>query len=151
MTNLTKLHQEYHHVFPIVVKWGEMDAFSHVNNTVFIRYLEDARIQLLTSLGMEEEMRRTNIGPIFASVTCNYLAPITFPDTVHVATKVKQTGPKKIELKQIIYSEKLNKTAATATSLCVYYDYSKLTSCDLSESMENAIQRLNEIGNSTGQ
>ena len=143
MSTLKDLHRDYAHVLPIAVKWGEMDAFQHVNNTIYIRYLEDGRLAVFEKLGLVEEMNESKKGPIFASVTCDYLAPVTYPDTVHVATNIKQSAPKKIEIEQVIYSEQMGKLAARSTSLCVYYDYAELGSCEVPQSIAQALLKLN--------
>jgi len=142
MTSLEQLKEDYVDVIPVVVKWGEMDAFQHVNNTVYIRYIEDGRLGVFERLGMEKDLQATNKGPILASITCDYLAPVTYPDTLWVASNIKQTSAKKITLEQVIYSEKLGKLAAKSNSLCIYYDYQALRSCEVTESIR---QTLNEI------
>ena len=143
MTSLEQLKQDYTDVIPVVVKWGEMDAFQHVNNTVYIRYVEDGRLGIFERIGMEKDFQATNKGPILASINCDYLAPVTYPDTLWVASNIKQISPKKITLEQVIYSEKLGKLAAKCNSLCVYYDYSALRSCEVTESINQALQEIN--------
>ena len=54
--------------FPVVVAipvaWGDMDAFQHVNNTVYFRYFESARIAYFERLEFMELMQATGVGPI---------------------------------------------------------------------------------------
>ena len=54
-----------------------MDAFQHLDNAVYIRYIEDGRID-----------------PVLASIQCDYLAP-TYPNTLIALSNARQTGPKK--------------------------------------------------------
>lgn len=83
--------------YPINVKikvaWGDMDAFQHVNNTVFFKYFETARIAYFDKLGMMELMKETNIGPILAETSCKFIQPIIFPETIISQVKI-------IELKE---------------------------------------------------
>ncbi|MDP6968279.1 MAG: acyl-CoA thioesterase [Gammaproteobacteria bacterium] len=144
MTNIEQLQQDYAHTTPIVVKWGEMDAFQHINNVAYIRYLEDARLALFAQLGMLNDLTACNKGPILANISCDYLAPVTYPDTLYIATNIHQTGPKKIALEQVIYSEKLGKLVAKAHSLGVYYDYAALASCEVTEAISQALNKLNQ-------
>ena len=144
MSNLEQLQQDYTHTTPIVVKWGEMDAYQHVNNVAYIRYLEDARLALSAELGMLSDAKRTGKGPILANISCNYLAPVTYPDTLHVATNIEQTGSRKIALQQVIFSEKLDRPVAQADSLIVYYDFAKLASCEVTEAVSQALLKLNQ-------
>ncbi len=142
MSQLEQLQEQFHHVYPVPVKWGEMDAFQHVNNVTYVRYLEDGRLAIFEQLGMTEDLKATNKGPIFASLNCDFLAPVTYPDTMLVASNIKQTGPKKIVLEQVIYSEQLNQAVFKATSLCIYYDYADLRSCEVTPSISTAINSL---------
>ncbi len=149
MESIAQLKQSHHHTITIPVKWGEMDAFQHVNNTVFLRYLEDARIDLFNDMGVMEILANERQAPIFASITCDYIAPITYPDTVIVGTQLSQSGPKKIIIEQVIFSQKDNKLATKATSLCVYYDYEKLTSCVIPAPICQQIAHMNDHANQT--
>jgi len=69
--------------FPIVleldVAWGEMDAFAHVNNTVYFRYFESARIQYLIAIGLARPDDNDGVGPILASTQCRFRRPSHSP------------------------------------------------------------------------
>ena len=45
---------EFHTVFDMSmpIRWGDMDAFGHVNNTVYFRYMEQVRISWFEQLGI---------------------------------------------------------------------------------------------------
>ena len=85
MDNLVK---GYPIVIEIPVQWGEMDAFQHVNNVMYFRYLENARIAYFEKFDIIEFMKRKRVGPILAATSCRFKMPLTYPDTVLVATKV---------------------------------------------------------------
>ncbi len=69
-------------VITLPVLWGDQDAFQHVNNTVYLRWFESARIVYGERVGLTALMKDQNIGPILASITCHYRRPITYPDVV---------------------------------------------------------------------
>ena len=54
--DLTTLKKQYPVSIEIKVKWGEMDAFQHLNNIVYIRYIEDSRIDLFEKLGLSSHL-----------------------------------------------------------------------------------------------
>ena len=66
----------------IPVQWGDMDAFQHVNNTVYFRYFENARLEYFRRPGWFEFERATGIGPILASTQARFRRPLTYPDTI---------------------------------------------------------------------
>ena len=59
------------------VQWGDMDAFQHVNNVVYLRWFESARIEYADRMGLSAMMAAHRIGPILAAVKCNYRRPVT--------------------------------------------------------------------------
>ena len=74
----------------IPVRWGDMDARGHVNNTIYYRYFESSRIGLFRLLGIYEEPTTVRIGPILSYQTCYYKAPLTYPDTVYVGARIER-------------------------------------------------------------
>lgn len=143
--DLETLKKHYPVSTEIKVKWGEMDAFQHLNNTVYIRYIEDGRIDLLEKLGMSSDMKSFNIGPILASIQCDYLAPVTYPDTIIVFSTVKQTGIKKIELEHKLWSIQQNCLVAKGLGIGVYYDYKALKSCAIPSFIADKLAALTAI------
>jgi len=79
------------HVERIPVRWGDMDAMGHVNNTVYFRYMEQARISWFGALVPEGEAWQST-GIVIANAVCNYRRPITYPGTVEVKLFVGTPG-----------------------------------------------------------
>ena len=71
------------HVERIPVRWGDMDAMGHVNNTVYFRYMEQARIGWFESLLPGSEAWGS-IGIVIVNASCNFNRPINYPGTVEV-------------------------------------------------------------------
>ncbi len=57
----------------IPVRWGDMDAYGHVNNALYMRYLEEARVQLLAKIGAAMDGNGTD--PVVINVGCTFYAP----------------------------------------------------------------------------
>ncbi len=74
------------------MQWGDMDAFGHVNNAVYFRWFETARIAYFERTGLTERMRAEGKGPILARATCDFRVPLRYPDRVRVAATVVGTG-----------------------------------------------------------
>ena len=132
--------------YPITVTeaiiWGDMDAFQHVNNTVYFRYFESARMAFMVKTNMLGILKKSNIGPILASTHCDFRAPLTYPDTIHIGARVTDIQQRKISMEFVVLSEKLNKVTAEGTGLMVYYDYTAGKACSVPESVVTAIQNL---------
>ena len=79
------------HVERIPIRWGDMDAMGHVNNTVYFRYMEQARISWFAALVPAKEAWQST-GIVIANAVCNYKRPITYPGTVEVKLYVGAPG-----------------------------------------------------------
>jgi len=77
---MENLMDGYPVVIEVPVAWGEMDAFGHVNNIVYFRYFESARLAYFYKLDLIDMMTKTGIGPILASTSCRFKIPLTYPD-----------------------------------------------------------------------
>jgi len=79
------------HVERIAIRWGDMDAMGHVNNTIYFRYMEQARISWFAALVPAKEAWQST-GIVIANALCNYKRPITYPGTVEVKLLVGAPG-----------------------------------------------------------
>jgi acyl-CoA thioester hydrolase len=79
------------HVMRIPVRWGDMDAMGHVNNTVYFRFAEQSRIEWLESLGYSLDAGREEAA-VIVNASCTFLVPITYPATVEVSLYAGKAG-----------------------------------------------------------
>jgi acyl-CoA thioester hydrolase len=79
----------------IPVRWGDLDALVHVNNTVYFRYFEEARVQLFERAGMSLPADRVGV---LAHASCDFLRPLHYPCTVVVNLEVARIGRSSLEL-----------------------------------------------------
>lgn len=132
--------------FPVVCSqdliWRDMDAYQHINNAVYLRYFEDARMAYFKKTNLLEHKEETQIGPILASTTCNFRAPLTYPDTIHIGATVEKVRLKSFKMKYVIYSESIDRVAADGEGLIVFYDYQQERSCEIPQFILTAIQNL---------
>lgn len=121
--------KSYPVVLPLPILWGDQDAFGHVNNVVYFRWCESARIAYLVETGLQTLLAGANLGPILASIKCDYLRQLNFPDTVRVGARVTRVGNKSLSMEHAIYSDALQDIVAKADSVLVVFDYSRQKSC----------------------
>jgi acyl-CoA thioester hydrolase len=84
------------HVERIPIRWGDMDAMGHVNNTVYFRYMEQARIGWFGTLFPERAAWKT-AGIVIVSASCHYRRAITYPGTVEARLHVGRIGSSSVE------------------------------------------------------
>ena len=75
---------------PISPRWRDLDAFDHVNNSNFLTYLEEARIQWFVGLG--KPWMSDTMAPLLAAVQINYRLPIAYPSQVVVELFAERVG-----------------------------------------------------------
>jgi acyl-CoA thioester hydrolase len=78
------------HVTKMPIRWGDMDAYGHVNNTVYFRYMEQARVEWIESL--QVAVRPGGEGPVIINASCTFLVPMSYPGMVEVRTFVGEPG-----------------------------------------------------------
>lgn len=105
------------------VQWGDQDAFGHVNNVVFFRWFESARIDLLNKLSSAVTMSGSGLGPILASIKCDYRKQLRFPDVVDVGSRVTRIGRSSVDIGHAIVSRQQGQIVAEGISVIVVFDY----------------------------
>jgi len=66
------------------MRWGDMDALGHVNNTVYFRYMEQARIEWLFAVATSHDPYASGSGPVIVNASCTFLQPLVYPGDVEV-------------------------------------------------------------------
>lgn len=120
---VAELLEDYEQTTTLPVQWGDMDAFGHVNNVVYIRWIESARIDLLNALQSSVTMDAGGIGPILASVKCDYKRQLHFPDTVYIGSRRGKMGRTSADIEHVVVSERQQAVVATGVSVLVIFDY----------------------------
>lgn len=132
--------------YPIVLKqsliWGDMDAYDHINNTVYFRYFEDARIAYFDKIGVNQYKREHQIGPILASTKCDFRLPLQYPDNIQITATIRDIKEKRFSMKYQVFSEKFQGLAAEGEALVVFYDYGVGKSCAIPKSIVEAIEKI---------
>ena len=123
----------------ISVRWGDMDARGHVNNTIYFRYFEGSRIRLFRIFNIYENPTEVKIGPILSFQSCHYKAALTYPDTIIVGARIASVEGSKIYIKHAIVSKKLDRIVAEGESHIVWYDYYKKKKVEISDGLKEKL------------
>ncbi len=75
----------------IPVRWGDMDAYRHVNNTIYFRYFEQARVEWLEQSGSTVSLENP-VAPVIINASCTFLIPVNYPATVVVRMYLGEPG-----------------------------------------------------------
>jgi acyl-CoA thioester hydrolase len=113
------------------VRFRDVDAMGHVNNAVFLTYLEEARIAFLLPLGAEV----THM--ILARVEIDFRAPLRMGDEIEIGVRPSDLGTKSFELEYEVRAG--DSVAAEAKTVIVSFDYESGRSIELPDSWREAL------------
>ena len=125
----------------IPVRWGDMDAYGHVNNVTYMRYLEEARVQMLTSMG-EGDIASSPAAPVVITVGCTYLRPLNYPDTLRIECGVSDPGRSSFMIHYRIHSEALAGVSTEGYSKIVWMDKASGKSVPLPDSVRAWVEQV---------
>lgn len=107
----------------IRVAWGDMDAFGHVNNAVYLRWFETARIEWLALVEFPEgpypSTTTSTLGPMLKTVAAVYEAQVKYPDVVVARVRAEPPGRTSVKLVYEIESRAAGRVVATGESVVV--------------------------------
>ncbi|MQW93275.1 acyl-CoA thioesterase [Acinetobacter wanghuae] len=133
--------------YPIVydqkIAWGDMDAFGHVNNVIFHRYIESARLAYLDQLDILSEPLLT----VVLSNQCHYLKPVVYPDQLKVGVKVEEIRNSAFRMKYTLYSEEQKSIVANAEAVIVCVDKTSMQKIKIPEYIVDKIKQLEQSVN----
>jgi len=132
----------YNIVIEQEIRWGDMDSFGHVNNILFFQYMESARMKYFVEIKFIDLMKTTGIGPILASTSCKFKAPLAYPDTVSVGAKVIKIEEFGFTMKFSLVSQKSNREVAEGEAVMISYDYKNKKKVPLPTELLQKIKEL---------
>jgi acyl-CoA thioester hydrolase len=129
-------------IYPVVheqtVAWGDMDAFGHVNNVQYYRYIESARIAYLMVLNIFEN----DILTVVASNQCKYLRPVFYPDVLYIGARIEELRNSAFRMHYMLWSQAQNQVVATGEAVLVCVDKQTSQKVNIPELIRNRIIQL---------
>lgn len=133
---------DYKYFTEIRVYWGDMDAAQHVNNLVYLRWAETARIDYFAASGAKMNFKMEGVGPILGWQECKYIFPLTFPDTVKVGVRTLEVLEDRMIIECAFFSKKYDRLAAISKQSVVPYDYDNLKRAPMPQNWIDVIEKL---------
>lgn len=122
--------------------WGDEDSARHVNNLVYLRWAETARVQYFAAMGMDTAFAGDVTGPILGWQDCKYIFPMTHPDTALVGVRCKELKADRFILETGIFTGKHERIAAITLQSIVPYNYAKLVKAEMPQTWIDGIEAL---------
>lgn len=130
--------------YPVVFKqnvaWGDMDAFGHVNNVQYYRYIESARIAYFDQLNILSDTVYT----VIASSNCQYLRPVFYPDVLHIGARVEEMRNSAFRMHYTLYSEQQQAIVAQGEAVIVCLDKNTHQKTAISTEIKDKVTALEQ-------
>ena len=139
------LLENFRIVIETPIAWGEMDAYQHVNNIVYFRWFESARIAYLDAIDFRDPAVNDGVGPILHSTQARFRRALFYPDTVLVGTRVTELTTGAITMEYRIVSRRSEALAAEGTARVVPFHYASGQKAALPEAVAERIRALDGL------
>jgi acyl-CoA thioester hydrolase len=130
--------------FPVQIKipiaWGDMDAFGHVNNVIYMRYFETARVRYFDAL-MAGKTQKSTVQPVLASIAADYKYPVVYPDTLTVKVGVHEIGNSSLKMSCEMHN-KDGILAVKASCVIVMFDFATKKPAAVPADLRSYIEEL---------
>ena len=123
MSKIIKTLDDYPIQIKKVIRWGDMDAFQHVNNTKYFDYFEDVRIAYIFEHNGLDNLMSLSVGPILKNISAKYIRPVTYPDNLILGSRVLNIKSDRFDMEYAAYSEQQKTITTTGFSTIVFFDY----------------------------
>ena len=120
-----------------VARFSDLDPMGHVNNAVYLTWIENARIDFLRRLGAFDRPDTAEMAMILARVELDFRAPVCFGDEIEVGVRTARLGTKSFDLDHEVWAG--DRLVAEAKSVLVGYDYDAGTSVPLTENQRSRL------------
>ncbi|MGE4315013.1 acyl-CoA thioesterase [Acinetobacter sp.] len=129
---------DYPVIYDQSVAWGDMDAFGHVNNVMYYRYIESARIFYMDALSIFEQ----DIYTVVATNQCKYISPLFYPDRLKIGVRVEEIRNSAFRMSYLLWSESQQKTVAVAEAVIVCVNKQSMLKTEIPEIIRHKITEI---------
>lgn len=109
--------------YPMVVRYGDLDAQGHVNNARYLTYMEQARVGYFTHLGLWDGHSFLNTGVILADIHITFHRPILLGQDIRIGVRITRLGNKSLDFEQNIEDVSTGQSMASASVVLVTFDF----------------------------
>ncbi|MDX2042743.1 MAG: thioesterase family protein [Acidobacteriota bacterium] len=139
MTTQPITRDQFRYWKTIEVRWGDMDAQGHVNNTVYFVYCESARVELLRKIGYKGKQAGMVEGPSLVHASCDFKRQVIYPAKLDVGLRVDRISQRSFKIVYGIFFHGTDDLAATATSINAWANYAESRSVELPKDIQLAL------------
>ena len=114
------------------IDWSELDVFGHINNVMFNKYAQAARLNYVDTIGLMELHKTQNIGFMVAETNCQFKKELHFPGNINIQTKIDFVKNTSFALEHTMTNDN-GELVAVAKDVLVVFDFNKKEKCLIPE------------------
>ncbi len=124
---------------PIQIRFSDVDKLGHVNNAVYLSYIEYARMDFFEKVACKINWEKEGI--ILAQIEIDYKQPVLMHDNLFVKTWCSRIGKKSFDLSYSVFINKNEEIVekASASSVLVCFDFENKQPIDIPTNWRNAL------------
>ncbi len=141
---MEKQEDNFKHKTPVQIRFVDTDMLGHVNNSIYLSFMEYARINYFRAV-LGANVNWNSRGIIVAKAVIDYKIPIFFRDNLVVKTRVSRLGKKSFDMEyQLIHitPEKKEVLKATGVTVMVCYNYEENKTIEIPAEWREKIAKL---------
>jgi acyl-CoA thioester hydrolase len=139
------VREQFQYWVPISVRWGDMDAYGHVNNAMYFTYCESARIVYFDRIDMYHLRTAERHAPALVAANLNFREQVMYPAELEVSARATRIGARSFTLDVIIVRKGTADVVADGSSVLAWVDYGTGKSIPLPESLKARIRELDGL------
>lgn len=136
---------DYRHTLEIPTRWGDNDAYGHVNNAVYYAYFDTVVNTFLIREGVLDIEKSAVIG-LVVETGCQFFAPLVYPETVTAALRVATIGRSSVRYEIALFGEAQDSAAAQGHFVHVYVDRETRRPVSLPDALRNVLEAISSGG-----
>lgn len=136
------LRETYKFWVPVSVRWGDMDAYGHVNNAVYFTYCESVRLAYFERIGMFAGAYPETHKPALVHASLNFRQQVVYPAELEVGARVPRVGTKSFTLDIAMAYKGTDDIVADGSSVIAWVDYAKGKAIPLPDNLVETIRNF---------
>ena len=125
-------------------RWGDMDGLRHINNAKYLTYFETARLEYLSTLGIDMNRWNSKESVILASMKIDYHQQSSYPNIYEIGCRISRIGNKSFDIFNALFESTNTAPIVTGTFTIVCFNYHSQETITVPDSIKNAYHPFEE-------
>lgn len=134
---IRQIGRPFHHLFPIQQRFSDVDILGHINNTVYLQYLDLGKSRYLECVRPEAVDWKT-VTIVVVNINCDFLAPTYFQDKIVVLTTVESVSDRSFVMLQRIVDRETGQVKCQCRTVMAGFDPSTATGAPIEKEWVDA-------------